>query len=412
MHRQIKKFFRELKAITMTTAEREHVREALFSHMEKNPAAEDAIVRRMLGGAKGFTRTVQPVPIFIRFAPALAVLLVISGAGGVSLAAEGAVPGEVLYPVKIHVNETVRSVLTTRPDQKVAWEAERVERRIREAETLAARGELTEEHSVTLAESVEKHSQALATSMRILEAEGDALALVDAGVDASLILEGHDDVLLGIVTGTMGMTDGDEEVERILKALRATEQALEKVRLAVEEAAEAAPIQDQLSEEAAPTTPPPEIILRAESRHVRAEKGIAKARAYLTEHRDELFELIVLQAGRIIRTAEEQLHLGENHLAVGEYLPAAEEFLEAQRFARRAYLLAETNVTLDVEIDIEMEEVPVIEGEEEPVTEEGAPPAEETPPAEGESDEPVTTEEGPPLAGEDPAAEESSNPAV
>jgi hypothetical protein len=69
-------------------------------------------------------------PILARFSVVLLAIAVI-GMGTV-FAAEVALPGDALYPVKIYVNEKVRSVMIKSPEERAEWAKERVERRIDE----------------------------------------------------------------------------------------------------------------------------------------------------------------------------------------------------------------------------------------------------------------------------------------
>jgi len=71
--------------------------------------------------------------------------------------AEYAVPGDVLYPVKVRINEEVRSTLARTPYEKVEWESKRIERRISEARILAKAGLLTPEAEDAVAEAVTQH---------------------------------------------------------------------------------------------------------------------------------------------------------------------------------------------------------------------------------------------------------------
>lgn len=73
---------------------------------------------------------------------ALSLALVISGGLGVVRAAEGALPGQSLYPVKINVNESVIGTFKRSDAARAEWERERAGRRIAEAETLAEAGKL------------------------------------------------------------------------------------------------------------------------------------------------------------------------------------------------------------------------------------------------------------------------------
>jgi len=71
--------------------------------------------------------------------------------------AEYTVPGDMLYPVKVRINEEVRSTLARTPYEKVEWESKRIERRISEARVLARAGLLTPEAEEAVAVAVTQH---------------------------------------------------------------------------------------------------------------------------------------------------------------------------------------------------------------------------------------------------------------
>jgi hypothetical protein len=104
------------------------MRGELLRYMEANPVAGVAHVRSPFFLIQNL-RSKRMFPLFIG-----AGLL---AGGTLSFAAENTVPGNVLYPIKIHVNETVRGALAVTPQSKAAWEVDLVERRLEETEKLA-----------------------------------------------------------------------------------------------------------------------------------------------------------------------------------------------------------------------------------------------------------------------------------
>lgn len=78
----------------------------------------------------------------LRFMKATLLIALMVGMGGTSFAAQAAVPGDFLYPVKIHVNENVRSSLAVGADAQAKLQADLLEERLEEAQKLAAKGEL------------------------------------------------------------------------------------------------------------------------------------------------------------------------------------------------------------------------------------------------------------------------------
>lgn len=104
----------------------------------------------------------------LRAAVAFVLVFVLVGSSS-AYAAEGALPGDVLYPIKVSVNETVALVLANTPEKKLETEARLAARRIAEAKMLDAEGRL----DVATAEEIEKNFD--------IHAER-ALALADAVV--------------------------------------------------------------------------------------------------------------------------------------------------------------------------------------------------------------------------------------
>jgi|GEM_PF-5036954 len=94
---------------------------------------------------------------YSRYALAGLVMFVLSGVGVIS-AAEGAAPGDILYPVKVGITEPMRDVLAVSAEAKAEWESKKTERRLKEAETLALRGELDEPRRIALQAQFERHS--------------------------------------------------------------------------------------------------------------------------------------------------------------------------------------------------------------------------------------------------------------
>jgi hypothetical protein len=135
----------------MTSSEREKVWEAVSSRFLKNQ--ENVPVRKPIL-SRLYYRGLLPLAHeqIISFRKktyalnALVGLLIVSGS--MSVFAEGALPGDVLYPVKTHLTEKIQFAFAFTPQEKATAEAILATRRLEEAERLALAGKL----SPTLAE--------------------------------------------------------------------------------------------------------------------------------------------------------------------------------------------------------------------------------------------------------------------
>ncbi len=156
------------QAIRLTIGESDRAGKALFAFMKDHPVDMAAALRQH-EKRSGFFELFS-----LRFSPVVAsVLMLVLGTGSLSYAAEYALPGDALYPVKIHVNETVHAALAVNAEAKAEWEAIRAERRVKEATKLAEKGRLTEEKSASLAVAFNTHIAAAHSKIEVMAKAGN-----------------------------------------------------------------------------------------------------------------------------------------------------------------------------------------------------------------------------------------------
>jgi hypothetical protein len=88
---------------------------------------------------------------------------------GVSYAAIDALPGDLLYPVKVDVNEEVKTALLTTNEDRLEWERERAELRLEEASQLASEGRLNTELTNEVSRRFAKHADSIVAQVRAVE---------------------------------------------------------------------------------------------------------------------------------------------------------------------------------------------------------------------------------------------------
>lgn len=149
---------------------------------------------------------------------ALCAGLLLTG-GGVSAAARQALPGDLLYPMKVEVNERVESALALSSEAKAQVEARQAFRRLDEVERLADRGTLTEETNATLRARFEQKADALDKRLAALDESGraDAAAEVHAKVEAGL--DARFEALISISATKTPATTSRPRITNILNTL-------------------------------------------------------------------------------------------------------------------------------------------------------------------------------------------------
>lgn len=134
------KFIEQLRAIRLSDAERTALRASLLAKMRSDSAR-----RPILSPWSWFFEARRLQAAF------LLVVIIIGYGSSATLAAEGSLPGDILYPVKTRVVEPLARLVAARsPVAEAKFETRLLEKRLEEAETLETGKKLdTElEHSV------------------------------------------------------------------------------------------------------------------------------------------------------------------------------------------------------------------------------------------------------------------------
>jgi hypothetical protein len=196
--------------IQLSASERRALREQLVSFMEYHPRTESSL--RELRQFEPFT-SVSFTAWYMRPIAGVFALIVLVF---VPMAAEKAVPGDTLYPLKVRVNEEIQEKLSFTPYEKVAWSVERLERRVAEARLLAQEGKLTAEAETELAATLKEHAEEAHMSLAELRSTDANKAAV-----AQITLESALDVQSAI----LDTEDGSATATPIAEIARAVQDA-------------------------------------------------------------------------------------------------------------------------------------------------------------------------------------------
>lgn len=191
MNDPVTQYFAQSDSPSLTPEERSAVRFALQAKMAMALTPEEKTdIRRAL------QRAVYAEPaaasswswLSIRL-PAMslaAFLLLAASGGGLVYAAEYAVPGDMLYGIKIHLNEAFRAKLQVTPEDRAQWALERLERRMDELRRLSARGTSDEELDVALGAEIEATANAVQAEVEALPAAAAERAAARTAVNAAI----------------------------------------------------------------------------------------------------------------------------------------------------------------------------------------------------------------------------------
>lgn len=190
MKRFTEQLQKQASHLKLSAEERSMLRDRLVTYMEYHPLPSTMKqAAPAQAGKTSFFATYKTV-FYRAAAPALTVFVMIA----VPVLAERSNPGDVLYPVKVRFNEEVVSQLNNSPYEAIAWESERLERRIAEARLLASEGKLTGEVEAEVAAAVKAQSQKTRDKIEELRTtDADEAAIAD--INFATALEVQNEVL-------------------------------------------------------------------------------------------------------------------------------------------------------------------------------------------------------------------------
>lgn len=206
--------FKQLHRLTMHQHAKNKIRERLVLTMQTLPVTEKVeSLPRHLENKKSSWLHLFPFHFQLPI-PVLGIMLALVLGTGTAFAAEQALPGETLYPVKIYVNEEVRAALALSPKQKAQWQFEVAERRAAEAQKIQAQGRLDAAMRHRLSNALKKNQATIESIKTTLEAQGNVNAAAALEVRLEQYRKIHANILNALNTF---QDDGEKKDEETLQ---------------------------------------------------------------------------------------------------------------------------------------------------------------------------------------------------
>ena len=131
--------FKSATRVHLSQREYDRGRAFLLEYMRHNPARQPAPSLRVRAPWWAMP-VLHPMPI-------LAGILLVVLSSSTAAAAADSLPGDILYPVKIHVNEPLQGALAVSPRARAAWNIELAERRIHESSSVASADSMSSDNA-------------------------------------------------------------------------------------------------------------------------------------------------------------------------------------------------------------------------------------------------------------------------
>ncbi len=201
------KVIAKAKEVRLTEAERNALFLAVDTFVAKNPLQASVSGVEAVGQVTEPTKagfiSVKPLQTFINFwdlygmrvgVAFMAVLLV---GGTTSVAAQKALPGDFLYPVRVNFNEGVKAVFMT-DARRAEYQLERVMNRVEEAQILAAEDRLSDEAKESLLSKLSGHLSVAEKNFNHVANRGDLKSVFEIGQTIEETIGASQGVISGI----------------------------------------------------------------------------------------------------------------------------------------------------------------------------------------------------------------------
>lgn len=256
---------------------------------------------------------------------------------GVSYAAESALPGDVLYPVKVEVTERMRTWASVSQEAQAEWFVVRTTRRLEELEQLMVAGDLNKKISDEIFSRLEDNTdEANRTITHLKTARIDVAADTSSRLESSLRV--HERVLVQVAEERADM---GSQIRVILDTVREKARGVAEVRDEIEgtltEGNETTAIVGQ------------EVVARKQKE---AEDALQQIRVFLDTRRTDLDTEGEAQAERRLTAAAQEILNGEERVKNGELGAAFAAFQRGTRIAEEARVLLDARENLRVDIDL------------------------------------------------------------
>ncbi len=253
------------------------------------------------------------------FMPIIILLMVMLG-GGASLAANSALPGDTLYPVK-NVNEKFESFFAVSANEKAKVEADFANTRLEEAEKVARKGELSSEAKEKIKDKFAKHAEKTERLIAALREKGEDNEADEVSSDFESALEAHHEILARL------SLDDDQDREAIAEINFLVDAHLKNAtRVRSDEENTMISSEDQASVQAS-----------AEASLNASNNKITEVEKYINNKKEATAELKAKATAKL-NTAKDTVTEGKAKLEAKAYGEAFVLFQKARRIAQEAKL--------------------------------------------------------------------------
>jgi hypothetical protein len=128
--------------------------------------------------------------------PSIAIALVaVLVIGGVSAAAQTSLPGQPLYPIKVHINENLEGAFALSDSMRADWDMGIISERLSEAQQLASQGQLSAAAQTDITNNFDTHLYDIGSMITKLKVAGNTTDAAKISAKFKAMLTGQQELL-------------------------------------------------------------------------------------------------------------------------------------------------------------------------------------------------------------------------
>lgn len=358
MKKILKQSFRTLQTFRLTDEERRDVRTTLAAYLTAHPRPTHAHVyhqsdesRVDVAAAIGTTPARAGVKLFFPahlFGPriiagAFVGVVVLGTSIGISRAAEFALPGTLLYPVKIHINEPVRLLANQTPEARAQVQLLIVERRLEEAEQLAVLGKLENIASASLETRMQQATGNVYATIETFAANDDLTAASRISTRLSTTLRAHQEIIISLSANAKSNTTTPRTIS-IVTTIENETITGDEVSSGLDKS-----LSDKKSARQQAT---------ATQRKLEAQQAVTRAEKTLEEIKANLTETVYERLVERLNAAQAMIQTGDETFAEEQFADAFRSFDKALRGAEALAIILKAEGRLRKSAVLEVLEAP------------------------------------------------------
>lgn len=328
---ETKEYLEKLQQLKLSDSSRARIQDNLFEYARFHGVRaenESRLIVQVPRRTSLLTLFKQPKPMTAVF---IAIALI--AGGGTSYAAQGTIPGDLLYPVKTEVNETIRSTFALSNESEAELQAELAKERLEEAEALAVKGELTADASTRLGTQIKNHYDEAMARSAAAEAEGNYQT--SASVRASL--EGSFRTYAAVLTN-LGTTVSGNNSKSLITEINTYADTAAKTQVQASTTLDTSSVDMKATAEAT--------IMKAEILLAQVTIDLSRAKASLSTEAYARTEAKLEQA-TILQTE------ARASLEAGAYTEAYNSAQTALRVANEVEVMIDSMLRLDIDLKLD-----------------------------------------------------------